>query len=80
MNYYIIMRAFRKFDIFKKVPSDLTERTNLGGALSIITAGLIIYFMYTELANFVNPPLVPNLSNDIAFTREQLEYKNVNVE
>lgn len=74
------MKAFRKFDIFKKVPNDLTERTNLGGALSIITALLILYFMYTELANFINPPLIPNFGNDVPFTRDQLEYKSVNKE
>jgi hypothetical protein len=41
------MQKFRKLDIFKKVPKDLSEGTNLGGFISIITACLIIYFVGT---------------------------------
>lgn len=41
------MQKFRKLDIFKKVPQDLSEGTNLGGFISIITACLIAYFTFT---------------------------------
>ncbi len=38
------MQKFRKLDIFKKVPTDLSEGTNLGGFISIIAAISIVYF------------------------------------
>lgn len=41
------MQKFRKLDIFKKVPKDLSEGTNLGGFISIITVCLIVYFTTT---------------------------------
>ena len=37
-------QKIRKLDVFKKVPKDLSEGTNLGGAISIVTALLIAFF------------------------------------
>ena len=34
----------RKLDVFKKVPKDLSEGTNIGGCISILTLCLMIYF------------------------------------
>jgi hypothetical protein len=39
------MQKFRKLDIFKKVPKDLSEGTDLGGLISIIAALLMVYFI-----------------------------------
>jgi hypothetical protein len=37
------------------VPSDLSQATNLGGAISILTAILILFFSYVEFSNYLNP-------------------------
>lgn len=64
------MQKFRKLDIFKKVPKDLSEGTNLGGLVSIITASLIIYFIYSEVMGFLNAPQVANIIQDEPFARK----------
>lgn len=51
-------KRVRNLDIFKKVPTDLSQSTNLGGALSLITAVLILYLIYRETHNFFNPEYV----------------------
>lgn len=48
-------KRIRNLDIFKKVPSDLSQATNLGGAISILTAILILFFSYVEFSNYLNP-------------------------
>lgn len=45
----------RKLDIFKKVPMDLSEGTNRGGLLSILTVASIIYFLIVEIRDYSNP-------------------------
>lgn len=37
----------RKLDVFKKIPEDLSEPTNIGGFLSLLTVLLIAFFLYT---------------------------------
>lgn len=64
------MQKFRKLDIFKKVPKDLSEGTNLGGLISIVTALLIAYFTFSEFWLFFNQPQVANISIDEPFTRK----------
>ena len=39
------MQKFRKLDLFKKVPKDLSEGTDLGGLISIVAGILIVYFV-----------------------------------
>ena len=63
-------KRIRNLDIFKKVPSDLSQATNLGGALSILTALLILFFSYGELRNYLNPEYSAEISQDRMFTRE----------
>jgi len=41
-----ISGKIRKLDIFKKVPKDLSEGTNIGGFISLLTIALISFFMY----------------------------------
>lgn len=45
----------RMLDIFKKVPKDLSEGTNRGGILSILTVVSILYFLFVEIRDYVNP-------------------------
>jgi hypothetical protein len=66
------MKKFRRLDIFKKVPSDLSEGTELGGLISLVTASLIIYFTVSEVHRFFNPPQVANIDLDEPFTRREL--------
>lgn len=37
-------QKLRKLDVFKKVPKDLSEGTNIGGCISIIALFLMSYF------------------------------------
>ncbi len=37
----------RKLDIFKKVPKDLSQGTNVGGLISIFTLFCIFFFVFT---------------------------------
>ncbi len=37
----------RKLDVFKKVPEDLSQATNIGGCISILTVLFIGFFLYT---------------------------------
>lgn len=64
------MQKFRKLDIFKKVPRDLSEGTNLGGFISIFALSLMLYFIVSELYRFFNQPLLTNIILDKPFTRE----------
>ncbi len=48
-------RKMRNLDIFKKVPTDLAQSTRLGGVISIITALLLVFFVYRELQAYVHP-------------------------
>lgn len=36
----------RKLDIFKKVPQDFSEGTNVGGLISLLTAAAILFFLF----------------------------------
>ncbi len=45
----------RKLDIFKKIPKDLSEGTNRGGFLSLLTVISIFYFLFIEIRDYANP-------------------------
>jgi hypothetical protein len=67
-------KRIRNLDIFKKVPSDLSQATNLGGALSILTVLLILFFSYVEFKNYLNPSYSAEITQDKLFTREEMKY------
>lgn len=67
-------QKIRKLDIFKKVPKDLSEGTNAGGLISIITAVLIVFFTFHEIYDFINPKTVSRISYDAPFTRAEMKY------
>jgi len=45
----------RSLDVFKKVPTDLSQATNVGGFISIIAVFLIMFFIYHECWAYFNP-------------------------
>lgn len=60
LNILIILimsfeKRLRSLDIFKKVPSDFAQATNLGGFLSILTVALIVFFTVIEFNNYLSP-------------------------
>lgn len=51
----MISKRVRSLDIFKKVPTELSQPTNIGGILSIITTFIITYMVFRELQGYLNP-------------------------
>jgi hypothetical protein len=45
----------RKLDVFKKIPEDITEATNRGGAVSLLSTITIIAFIIIQIYNYLNP-------------------------
>jgi hypothetical protein len=67
-------KRVRSLDIFKKVPSDFAQATNLGGFLSILTVVLIVFFTAIELNNYLSPEYSAEINMDQLFTREEMTY------
>lgn len=66
-------KKIRKLDMFKKVPTDLSSATNLGGFMSILTVALILFFAIYEFYLFWQPTERSWISNDEKFTRKELK-------
>ena len=49
--------TIRRFDVYKKVPTDLSEGTNVGGIVSIITVLTLMFLVFKETADFLYPPM-----------------------
>ena len=49
--------AIRRFDVYKKLPTDLSEGTNVGGIVSIVTVATILFLVFKETADFLYPPM-----------------------
>jgi hypothetical protein len=47
----------RRLDIFKKVPTSISEGTNRGGFISLITLLSVCYFLLTEIRDYMNPEM-----------------------
>ena len=54
----------RKIDIFKKVPRDISEGTNVGGCVSILTAVVIVALVAVQVSKYINPELKTTLSTN----------------
>jgi hypothetical protein len=52
----------RNLDVFRKVPSELCQPTNVGGLVSIITATLILYLFIHELQSYLHPDYKAEIS------------------
>lgn len=64
----------RSLDIFKKVPKDFSEGTNIGGAISIITFASVVYLIVMELGKFLNPEMTAIIREDRLVTRKEMMY------
>ena len=64
----------RKLDIFKKVPTDISEGTNRGGFISLLTVVSIGYFLVVELSNYLRPDFAANIVTDQLVTRKEMKY------
>jgi hypothetical protein len=64
-----INKKIRRLDVFKKVPQDLSEGTNIGGLISILTILLIGFFTFNEIKWFMYPETTGRISFDTPFTR-----------
>jgi hypothetical protein len=64
----------RKLDVFKKIPEDLSQPTNLGGFLSVLTVALIGFFLYIEMYAYMYPHLKATILLDDLVTRNEMRY------
>lgn len=59
---YITMQFdIRRFDIYRKVPKDLTQPTNTGAAISICCIFFISFLLFSELYAFIIPEVSSQL-------------------
>jgi len=63
----------RKLDIFKKVPTEISEGTNLGGLISLLTVISIGYFLVVELMAFMHPDYSAMIVTDQLVTRKEMK-------
>jgi hypothetical protein len=47
------MKAVKRFDLYRKVPRDLTEPTLSGATVSCLTVTFAIYLFFSELTVFM---------------------------
>jgi hypothetical protein len=40
--------TIRKLDVYKKIPKDLSEGTNIGGFISIVTVFTLLFLIYYQ--------------------------------
>lgn len=59
----------KKLDVYKKIPKDLSEGTNIGGFISILTITSIAVLVYFETTNFLYPEVKSELRPDDPITR-----------
>jgi hypothetical protein len=67
-------KRLRDLDIFKKVPSDFDQATNLGGFISLLTLFLIVGFTFIEFRSYLSPEYSAEINMDKLFTREEMTY------
>lgn len=58
-------QKIRKLDMFKKVPTDLADTTNIGGAMSLLTIVGILFFAFAEIYFFINRAEASFITNDV---------------
>lgn len=45
----------KKLDVYKKIPKDLSEGTNIGGCISILTVLTLLVLVFLETQAFLYP-------------------------
>lgn len=66
------MKTVRRFDLYRKVPRDLTEPTVSGALVSLLTVCLGAYLFLTELNNFLDRKWESEMFIDGSKTEEKL--------
>lgn len=51
----------RRFDIYRKIPKDLTQPTNTGGTISLLCIFFIVYLLLAEFYSFIVPQMTSQL-------------------
>jgi len=72
------MRAVKRFDLYRKVPRDLTEPTLSGAAVSCCTVTFAVYLFFSELAVFMRRSWESEMFIDESKTEEKLQI-NLNI-
>lgn len=49
--------TIRRFDVYKKVQSELSEGTNVGGFVSIVTVLTLLFLVFKETGDFFYPDM-----------------------
>lgn len=62
----------KRLDVYKKIPKDLSEGTNIGGCISILTILTVAVLVYFETYNFIYPEVKSQLRPDDPITREEM--------
>ncbi len=57
----------RQLDIYRKLPSDLTETTTVGALISIISTFLMITLFFTEIKVIVSFKIILGIYRDKQF-------------
>lgn len=65
----------RRFDVYRKVPKDLTEPTVTGAVISICSALFIVFLLLSEFYSFINTELVSELFVDNPSENDRLDVK-----
>jgi len=62
----------KRFDIYRKIPKDLTQPTNTGAIVSIACVAFISIMLMTELAWFISPDIRSELHVDNASPTDKI--------
>lgn len=72
------MKAVKRFDLYRKVPRDLTEPTLSGAAVSVFTVTFAVYLFFSEFAVFMRRSWESEMFIDESKTEEKLQI-NLNI-
>lgn len=72
------MKSVKRFDLYRKVPRDLTEPTLSGAAVSCCTVSLALYLFITEFAVFTQRRWESEMLIDESTSEEKLQI-NINI-
>ena len=56
------MYDIRRFDIYRKVPKDLTHPTTAGAVVSLVSGTFILFLFWAELSAFIKPSIESQLN------------------
>ena len=70
----------RRLDVFKKVPHELTQGTNIGGAISLLTTAGILFFLVVQINNYLNPDYTTIIMPMRQGFRRKMRYPAVKLE